>query len=151
MTSLLCSQKLCIFQHQMNCFLFILQIILVFGAVPSFIPGVGIPVDKRTKFADVLKDEKRRKDLNIEDYHSRLVRVVSGLTALLEHDGLANIILSRYCTTKERYRNFQAFFWTFKKNSRPKKLKQIIQKLNNLPTKILLLDQKSPEVDIFCT
>ena len=90
----------------MNCSLFILQIILVFGAVPSFIPGVGIPVDKRTKFADVLKDEKRRKDLNIEDYHSRLVRVVSGLTALLEHDGLANIILSRYCPTKERYRNF---------------------------------------------
>ena len=90
----------------MNCSLFILQIILVFGAVPSFIPGVGIPVDKRTKFADVLKDEKRRKDLNIEDYHSRLVRVVSGLTKLLEHDGLANIILSRYCPTKERYRNF---------------------------------------------
>ena len=90
----------------MNCFLFILQIILVFGAVPSFIPGVGIPIHKRTKFADVLKDEKRRKDLNIEDYHSRLVRVVSGLTALLEHDGLANIILSRYCPTKERYKNF---------------------------------------------
>jgi len=81
--------------HQ-SCISGLVQIILVFGAVPSFIPGVGIPVDKRTKFADVLKDEKRRKDLNIEDYHSRLVRVVSGLTTLLEHDGLANIILSRH-------------------------------------------------------
>ena len=63
--------------------------------MPSFVPGVGIPIDKRTKFADVLKDEKRRKDLKIEDYHLRLVKVVSSLTTLLEHDGLANIILSR--------------------------------------------------------
>ena len=44
----------------------------------------------------------------------------------------------------------QGFFWTFRKNSKPKKLKQIIQKLNNLPTKNWLFAQKSPEVDIFC-
>ena len=51
----------------------------------------------------------------------------------------------------------QAFFWTFrkklkaKKTQAEKKLKQIIPKLNNLPTKNLFFAQKSPEVDIFCT
>ena len=49
----------------------------------------------------------------------------------------------------------QAFFWTFrkklkaKKTQAEKKLKQIIPKLNNLPTKNLFFAQKSPENDIF--
>ena len=47
---------------------------------------------------------------------------------------------------------FRLFFGHFEKNSSKfskKKLKQIIQKHNNLPTKNCLFAQKSPEVDLF--
>ena len=47
----------------------------------------------------------------------------------------------------------QAFFGHFEKKTQGQKTqaKQIIQKLNNLPTKNRLFAQKSPKVDIFCT
>ena len=59
---------------------------------------------------------------------------------------------------------YAGFFWTFRKKLKARKtqaekklkkvsekLKQIIPKLNNLPTKNWFIAQKSPEVDIFCT
>ena len=47
---------------------------------------------------------------------------------------------------------YPGFFWTFRKKLKAKKkLKQIIQKLNNLPTNNWRFAQKSPEVDLFCT
>ena len=67
--------------------------VLVFGAVPSFLPGVGLPLAKRTKFADVLSPEKTR---DVEELHSRLASVTLGLTNLLDHEGLAGIVLSRH-------------------------------------------------------
>ena len=68
--------------------------VLVFGAVPSFLPGVGLPLAKRTKFADVLSAEKTNVD--VEELHSRLASVTLGLTNLLDHEGLAGIVLSRH-------------------------------------------------------
>ena len=51
----------------------------------------------------------------------------------------------------EENKTVRAFFDILRKTQAEKKLKQIIQKLNNLPTKNWLFAFKSPEVDIFCT
>ena len=44
--------------HQ-SCVSGLVQMVLVFGAVPSFLPGVGLPIEKRTKFSQVLQNQPK--------------------------------------------------------------------------------------------
>ena len=78
----------------------VIQLVLVFGAIPSFAPGVGMPFSKRSKFEILFRNDLDtrygRNEIEIaeEKYH-RLVFVTDHMVKLSAHPGLADIILEK--------------------------------------------------------
>lgn len=48
----------------------LIQMILALGLIPNLIPGVGLPLEKRSKFVQCLQGDEKRRELTIEEVRS---------------------------------------------------------------------------------
>ena len=69
------------------------QLVIAFACLPSMLPGVGLPMDKRSKFYSLVLMEK---SLSIEEKHQRLVNTTLELLELMEESTLSQILLTKH-------------------------------------------------------
>ena len=82
----------------------LLQLVFLFGVVPNFLSGVGLPIERRNKFyrcilecnaADGNNDGAMKQKCD-EKKHHRLVYVAECLLSILNHEVFASIILKNH-------------------------------------------------------
>ena len=71
----------------------IIQLAVALGIVPSLLPGVGLPLSKRSKFYEIVSKEQ---ELSVLQSHERLVKTTKSLLKLLENPTLSQIILTKH-------------------------------------------------------
>lgn len=74
-----------------------IQFVVCLGIIPNFLPGVGLPLEKRTGFSNIVKYSSIEKIPTIQ----KQIRLLASLKALLqciEQPTLATLILPRFLT-----------------------------------------------------
>ena len=71
------------------------QLIIAFGALPSMLPGVGLPLEKRSKFYSMVQPQEHR-SLSVEEKHQRLVNTMLELLELIEEPTISQIVLTKH-------------------------------------------------------
>lgn len=67
-----------------------IQFIISLGVYPNLLPGVGVPVDKRSGFSDLIRSENRLRS------EKQLFECIEALLECTKHASLGSIILSRH-------------------------------------------------------
>ena len=73
----------------------LIQLIIAFGALPSMLPGVGLPLEKRSKFYSMVQPQEQG-SLSVEEKHQRLVKTMLELLELIEEPTLSQIVLTKH-------------------------------------------------------
>eukprot|EP00095_Tigriopus_kingsejongensis_P012027 maker-scaffold593_size129216-snap-gene-0.30 protein:Tk12027 transcript:maker-scaffold593_size129216-snap-gene-0.30-mRNA-1 annotation:"transmembrane and coiled-coil domain-containing protein 7" len=71
-----------------------LQIVIALGILPNLIPGVGLAVDKRSKFIQDCSQDAQ--DTPIDEKYLRLTSVATSLSGPLDESYIAAVMLSKY-------------------------------------------------------
>ena len=82
----------------------LIQLVFTFGVVPNFLPGVGLPLERRNKFHRCIlecntlvgKNDGKMKRKYEEKKHHMLVYVAESLLNILDHEIFSSIILTKH-------------------------------------------------------
>ena len=73
----------------------LIQLVFALGVVPSLLPGIGLPVEKRSKFYNLVVPKEPQEN-SVEKFHERIVNCTKNLVELAHVPSLNQIIVSKH-------------------------------------------------------
>ena len=73
----------------------LIQLVFALGVVPSLLPGIGLPVEKRSKFYNLVVPKEPQEN-SVEKLHERIVNCTKNIVELANVPSLNQIIVSKH-------------------------------------------------------